>query len=276
MEEELHSPRRAHVIFAVLIIVSISLLAAHLTLPVRALKHFVYYIVNPTPVAASRALQSGQYLARNLRDLIRVNEDNIRLRSTIRRYSYLDAEYRRMKEENLRLQAVVGFKPPPGRSAVAARIVSREPSNWFQSALIDRGSASGLKEDQPVIAFAHDRPAVLGRIGDVYANTARVILITSPLSAVPVHIRALSEDGLLEGQNTGRLRMNYIMPEGVVSIGDDIVTSALSSVFPEGISIGQVLEVLNAKDDPMRSAVIKPALDFNHLREVIVLIPENQ
>jgi rod shape-determining protein MreC len=66
--------------------------------------------------------------------------------------------------------------------------------------------------------------------------------------------------------------MNYLLLEGKAAIGDEVVTSPLSSVFPQGLAIGTIRDILTLPNEPFKSAVIEPAVNINSLREVVVLI----
>ena len=127
----------------------------------------------------------------------------------------------------------------------------------------------------PVLAWTAGKPAVMGRVEEVFQNSAKVVLITNILSAMPGEIKSLSEDGLVEGQNGHNLKINYLVPETKVRVGDEVVTSPLSSVFPPGILIGTVTDFSASGDEAFRSAIIKPAVNFNNLREAVVLIAED-
>jgi rod shape-determining protein MreC len=273
MEEDLISRRRSNFTFLLLLAVTIFFLTAHLTGYVRGLKNFLFYILYPTPAAASRVIQLEQQTSENLKEIVRIHQENLMLKGVLEKYAFLDIEWKRAQEENIRLRQLVNFSTPAAKESIVARVITREPGSWFQWVTIDRGSAEGLFVDAPVLAWAGERPAVLGRVGEVYTHTAKVILITNILSALPVQIRSISEDGLLEGQNSGYLKANYLLPEGNLMIGDEIVTSPLSAVFPSGIAIGTIVDLSPAAHEAFRSATVKPAVNLNKLREVIILVP---
>jgi rod shape-determining protein MreC len=177
---------------------------------------------------------------------------------------------------SVRLRQLVDFPMPAAQRSVVARVVTREPGSWFQWVIIDRGRAEGLFVIAPVLAWAGDKPAVLGRVGEVFDHSAKVVLITSVISSLPVKVTSCEQDGLMEGQNNTRMKLNYLLPESKITIGDEVVTSSLSTVFPPGIRVGYIHDYMGNESDAYRSAVVKPAVNFNSLREVAVLIPENR
>lgn len=272
MDEDFYTRRRANFGLVILLTVSILLLTAHLSNFVRGLKNFAYYIVAPTPQSANRVIHSGNNLFQTFKEVVSIHQDNIALRTSLEKYTYLDTEFRQMKEENQRLRSLVGFPLPPEHSSVIARVITREPGSWFQHIIVDKGYAEGIYLDAAVLAWANDKPAVLGRVAEVREHSAKVVLITNVLSAMPVQLRVTGEDGLLEGSNSHRMRLSYLIPETKAAIGDEVVTSPLSTVFPPGIVIGQVSDMVAAAQEAFRTAVVKPAVDFSSLREVVVLV----
>lgn len=274
MDEDFYTRRRANFGLVILLTVSILLLTAHLSNFVRGLKNFVYYIVAPTPQSANRVVHSGNDLFLTFKEVVSIHQDNLALRSALEKYTYLDSEFRQMKEENQRLRTLVGFPMPPERASVIARVVMREPGSWFQHIIIDKGSMDGIYLDAAVLSWAKDKPAVLGRVAEVREHSAKVVLITNVLSAMPVQLRQTGEDGLLEGSNGHRMRLSYLVPETRAAIGDEVVTSPLSTVFPPGIAIGQISDMVTAAQEAFRTAVVKPAVDFSSLREVVVLVEQ--
>ncbi len=274
MEEEIVSHRKANYAFLLLFTINIFLLTANLTNYICTIKNFIYYVLFPSSNAASCIVDSAGKFSSNVREIVRVHQENLELKEAIKRYSFLEAESQRAKEENLRLRSLVGFPAVKQTKFIVAHIISREPGSWFQWITIDRGQKDGVFLDAPVLAWAGDKPSVLGRVGEVFAGSAKVVLITNLLSAIPGEIKLLNEDGLVEGQNGHMLKINYLVSDTKVRIGDEVVTSPLSSVFPAGIAIGKVTDFARVDNEAFHSAVVKPAANFNNLREVIIVIPE--
>ena len=276
MEEDFFSHRQSNLVFLFLVAVNIFLLTAHLSGFVRGFKNFFFYILAPAPQSAARVMQVEQGVVGNLQEIVNVHQENVALRKLVEQYALMQNEYERAREENLRLRSLVNFPVPPKNRSIVARVITREPSSWFQWVIIDKGKADGILADAPVLTWVDNAPAVLGRVGEVSQHSAKVVLITNVLSALPSMVKASGEDGLLEGQNGLKLKLNYLLPEGKVAIGDEITTSALSSVFPSGILIGKVQDINTKENEQFHSAIVKAAVNFNTLREVVVLMPAGE
>jgi len=273
MEEEIVSRRKANYAF-LLFAVNIFLLTANLTIYVRTIKNFIYYVLFPSNFAATHIVESANKLSSNIKEIVNIHQENLSLKQSIERFSLMEADWNNTKEENQRLRSIVGFSAVKNSRPLAAHIVSREPGSWFQWITIDKGRHDGVYINAPVLAWIGDKPAVMGRVEEVFLNSAKVVLITNILSAMPGEIKAISEDGLVEGLNGHKLKINYLVPDSKVKLGDEVVTSPLSSVFPPGILIGIISDFSASGDEAFRSAVVKPAVNFNNLREAIVLIAE--
>ncbi len=274
MEDLFHTRRASNLSFAFLLALTVFLLTAHLTGYIHLLKNFLFYVISPAPVTASKVVMSSKDVGSTIKELVRVHQENTALRKMLQDYEKLDSEYHGALEENSRLRALVKFPAPPGTKPVSARVSGREPESWFQSIIIDRGSDAGIVVDAPVLAWRGSKPVVLGRVSEVHGDSSEIVLLTNPLFSTPAQIRSTAEDGLLEGQNSPYLKMNYLLIEGKAAIGDEVVTSPLSSVFPQGIAIGTIRDITPLANEPFKSAVIEPAVNINSLREVVVLIDQ--
>jgi len=153
---------------------------------------------------------------------------------------------------------------------LGANIISLDPSNWFDTFYIDRGARDGLQRDMAVLA-----PGGLGgRIFKVGHNYAVVHTLVEDTSSVSAQGRRSGDWGVVRGDinlsSHGLLRMEFIEPGADIAVGDEIVTSSTSSVFPPGIHIGYVVEVTQLATG-MRSALVQPSVDFSRLSSVLVI-----
>ena len=277
MQEEFHSSRRSNLIFVFLIIVNLFLLTARLTNYVVVLKNFLYYVVNPVPKVADSILVSSYDVLKNIRDIIFIHQENAKLKNVLKKYSFLETDYENLLKENSELKQILDMPVPYRHRMVLARVVNREAASWFEWIGINKGLEDGLYVDSPVFAWIDGKIVVLGRVWEVYNNTSKIILITNNLSSLPSQVKGLNEDGLIEGQNSHILRMDYLLPGSRIQIGDEVVTSSVSSVFPPGVTIGHVREyVPPTKYDTLRSAKVVPAYCKDTLKRVAILIPDSR
>jgi rod shape-determining protein MreC len=273
MHEDFVAYRKPLLTFLFLLSVNVFFLTGNLTEYVRTIKNYFFYIISPTPFAASRLVITGQKFSDNVAEIVKVHQENLMLKRSLEKYVNLENEAKQAKTENERLLKLVNFPSPKQTRSVPARVITRVPGDWFEWIAIDRGRQDGIFPNAPVFAWMDDQMAVIGRIGEAANNSSKVVLLTSLLSSFPVTVKSLDEDGLLEGQNGPLLEINYLLPDTKITVGDEITTSSLSSVFPSGIIVGHVVDIRKMQNQKFRTVTVKPFANLNRLREVIVLVP---
>jgi rod shape-determining protein MreC len=170
--------------------------------------------------------------------------------------------------ENATLREQLGFKEAnPDFRLVAAEVIGRDPSNFLEYILIDRGSSDGITANMPVVTSQ----GLVGRIVEVYPRSSRVLLITDPSSSVNALIQSSRATGVVQGQTDGSLVMRYIQQGEEVKVGDLVLTSGLGGHFPKRLIVGQVTSVRQRDVEPFQEAEVKPTVQFNHLEIVLII-----
>lgn len=173
-----------------------------------------------------------------------------------------------LKQENIRLKGILRFKQDSRFNLLAARVIGKSPTPWFSIININKGRASGIRVDMPVIG----RDGLVGRVIEVYPLNSKVMLLVDPESSVAAADERSRDFGMAEGALPNKLFLKYVDAKGDVQIGDTIVTSHLSDIFPAGIQIGQVLSASKKEYDLFYRIELKPAVDFSKLEEVFVVL----
>lgn len=185
--------------------------------------------------------------------------ENLRLRAELVRME----EYRL---ENQRLKRLLDFAEQQQVDGIAARIIGVDGSNWFSTVTIDKGSNHGVIEGMAVV----NDQGVVGRIVRCSARSSRVLLITDASSAVASLVERSRTRGVGRGTGAG-LTLDYVaLPEDVAS-GDQVVTSGVGGVFPGGLLVGSVTEVVRGGFGMFLTIEVQPAVDFARLEEVLVV-----
>jgi len=166
-----------------------------------------------------------------------------------------------------RLEKIQNFRNSRNYASIVANVIGRDPSNWNASLIIDRGHAEGISVGQPVV----NPLGVVGRIFEVGEHTAKVILLSDPTFAVAAVDERSRENGLLTGTLQGVLRLQYLTSNADVKVGDDLVTSRLSTAFPEGILIGRIKDVQASVNSHTVECMVEPAVDLSELEQVIII-----
>ncbi|KLU59567.1 cell shape-determining protein MreC precursor [Peptococcaceae bacterium CEB3] len=160
---------------------------------------------------------------------------------------------------------------------VGATIIDRNPTAWYQTLTLNRGSADGVAVNDPVIANL----GLVGKVVSVTAKTAEVLLITDGQGQVSALVRDSSGNptfGIVQGTykagsrltSTGHLEMLFRRADKV-NVGDLVVTSGLGGVYPVDMPVGKVQEVQLDKTGLLKTAYIEPLVNFDSLEEVYIV-----
>jgi len=157
---------------------------------------------------------------------------------------------------------------------VAAKIVSKEPGNWYYRFKIDKGSNDGLAVGMNVISANGN--GLVGIITEVTSDYATVRAIIDDVSEVSAMVQATLDKCVVSGDlqliDSGRIRLTGLKdPDDEVQEGYQIVTSDISSKYLEGILIGYVTELSDDANNLTKSGYLVPAVDFGHLSEVLII-----
>ena len=160
---------------------------------------------------------------------------------------------------------------------VGARIIARDSGNWFYSFVINKGEADGLSVDMNVMAGS----GLVGRIVDVGSNWAKVKAIIADDSNVSAMVLSSSDNMIVSGDlklyASGVISFEQLVDsDDVVVEGDKIVTSNISDKYLPGILIGYISTINRDANNLTKSGYITPAVDFEHLEEVLVILELKQ
>jgi rod shape-determining protein MreC len=255
---------------------ALALLSLPLTGKVQALRACISYLLNPPLFYGSQGVQRLGGLPSDAARLISHDIELQRLRRQSREAALLRAENEALIEENARLRLSSGLKPPGGRMLRWARVMERDPAHWHRSILIDAGGEEGILLNSPVLSLQGERFGVVGRVIEVFPRTSKVLLLTDEASAVAACLGEKQWDGLVQGQGTSRLRMNYLPVEAAPTVGEGVFTSPTSATFPPGLLIGTVSKIFER--DPfltLQAVEVVPAAPVGALAEVMIIVPQD-
>jgi rod shape-determining protein MreC len=152
---------------------------------------------------------------------------------------------------------------------IPARIIGFDTSNYYRSAIIDKGREDGVNQNLPVCdKFGH----LLGRTAEpITGSQARVILITSEDSGVAVITTSDKMVGILSGNGQGECLIKYVMASSPLGVeGDEVQTSGFDKIFPPGLKVGRIVSI-SAEKGVFKKIVVKPYFDLRELDVVAVL-----
>lgn len=206
-------------------------------------------------------------LVGDYRELINVREENRRLREQLRQHQAATTSYREAVATNVRLQKLLELKESLPDPNLSARVIGRDPSQWFQTLTIDRGSSDGVERGMPAITVE----GIVGQVIETSPHYAKVLLATDPNSAIDVIVQKNRVQGIIKGDGEGFI-LHYVLRNSDVEEGDHIITSGLGGVFPKGMAVGQVAEVVRAPRGLFQGIRVAPAADFSRLEHLLIVM----
>ena len=244
----------------------------------RPLNTVVGYVVVPFQRGISTV---GGWLSNRSEELVQIRtllDENARLREEIAALTEENTLLQQDKYELNRMRELVSLDEQYGEyTKVGARIIGRDSGNWYSSFVIDKGEEDGLAVDMNVIAGG----GLVGRITSVGPNWARVTSIIS--DNVNVSAMTLStEDNLTITGDLKLMANNCITFSQLVDSkdkvveGDKVVTSDISDKYLPNILIGYINTINKDNNNLTKSGLVTPAVDFEHLSEVLVITDRKQ
>lgn len=157
---------------------------------------------------------------------------------------------------------------------VAANVIAMDGTNWFSTFTIDKGTKDGIQKGMNVIAGS----GLVGIVTDAGPNFAKVRSIIDDSSNVSSMVLT-TKDNFNVGGSLKSMNKDKVLPftelrdeDDKVKVGDPVVTSYVSDQYQEGILIGYVASVEKNANNLTKSGTITPVVDFQHLREVLVIM----
>jgi len=220
---------------------------------------------------------SSQQLAGTMGDTVVSRRELLRLNDELRRENQqLRLQAMQAQEtgsENARLRQLVGWQRQTSWKFKLAKVVLREPANWWRTVQIDLGSRDGLRVNLPVLTT----DGLVGRISSVSLTRSQVVLLGDPNCKVSARVENEAHDTGVIGASgpldTEFVGLGYLSRNANLKPAQNVVTSGEGGIFPPGIPIGKVVDV-QAVDFGLRTqARVRLAANLNALEEVWVMFP---
>jgi len=240
-------------------------------------KSLFLYLVTPGPTVVSKLLNETGRIGERVSRLVSAHEENKILRE---RLNFLLQEREKLQEtisENRRLRKILEYQEGAPYELVSASVVGWDPSLFSSALLIDKGVNQGIERDAPVVAWqettnpSDSGMVVVGRISESDAVMSKVLLITDSNSELAAMVERSREKGVIVGTGGRLLLLKYLSPSADLKVGDLIVTSGMGRIFPPGLAIGSVEEVISGVGGLERRAMVVPRFSGNRLEDVQII-----
>ncbi len=260
---------RREIVFTLLLLVSLGMLVSHHEpgLITRSVRQGVAFVVMPFQKISHGVVDKSRQVFTLFTSMRVLRKENDALRQKVEKLMLRNAQLSDLNQENQALREALGYRERTHHEFIPADIVGRDASSWLKRAVVDRGQADGVMAGAGVVM----PNGVVGRITDVNYYSATVMLLPDTQSAVAGTVERSGISGTIKGNNDRTLSMMYVSNEDDVKVGDTIITSTLSTLFPPGLPIGEVISVHPSENGLMLDIKVKPRINFKTLNRVLIL-----
>lgn len=237
----------------------------------KVVENAVQYVITPIQKGVNMLSGGSSNVISRFKDINMLQESNQILAEQVAQLSYDNNILEQYRSENEALKELLQLaerhKKYPSQGS---NIIAKDPGNWYKVFIIDQGTKAGLNQDDAILSSG----GLVGHIIESGSLTSKVLTIIDDRSSVSATVLRTGEIGILKGDieltGQGFCRFEIDIQSEVIK-GDQIVTSHLSEIYPPGITIGVVEEIIISKNGLTQHAYVRPIVDFKHLKQVLVL-----
>lgn len=228
-------------------------------------------VINPVQrifVDLKNKIQGNSAYFSNMESIMQENEElkskNSELETALRELEIIKAENTKLQEYMNLTQKYSSYNTIP------AYVINRDVSNYSSTLILNVGEKDGIKENMTVIA---DK-GLVGHVISVENSTCKVQVIIDPASTVSCTISTTGESIICKGtlENNQILRASYIPTGAELIQGDKVYTSGIGGIYPKGIIIGDIKEIITTSNITDRYAIVEPVVDFSKVDTVLLIV----
>jgi rod shape-determining protein MreC len=225
------------------------------------------WVMRPLQIAAQGTVNWISGLRDNYDTLAGFRSENERLRKRIQNLEIERQKLLEAEATNSRLKQLLDLRSNLPGTAVTASIIANSATGWFQSCLLDKGSADGVRKGMAVVTPL----GVVGQVVSVTPRTAKVLLLTDPNSGIDVLVQRTRARGIVSGSLENGPVLKYVKRSEDIQEGDRLITSGTDGVFPKGMMVGTVIKVTKQHIGLFQFVEVLPAVQSARVENVLVV-----
>ncbi|MEE4262552.1 MAG: rod shape-determining protein MreC [Desulfobacteraceae bacterium] len=264
-------PRKIVLIVGVIVLIAVNIIVLSVSskrYTTFGLERIAISFISPFQELVTHTMRFTRDIWRQYFYLVTVTRQNQVLKAQLNQMIGVNNQWQETELANTRLRNLLGFQKTISEMVVAAEVIGKDPSAWFKTVIIDKGSADGLTRGLPVVM----PQGIAGQVIEVSNHYSKVMLIIDRNSAVDALVQRSRARGVIKGESTDRCRLDFALRKNDIRVGDTVVSSGLDGVYPKGLRIGIVAEVIEHDADIFHEVIITPFVDFEKLEEVLVIL----
>lgn len=200
-----------------------------------------------------------------------VRQENLSLKTDLEDARIQIQQLEAQASEAGRLQALLGFKQDyQAAPLIAAEVIGTSPTGAVRTVMINRGKSDGLEVNMAVLT----PEGLVGKLVAVHSDTAVVLLLTDPKSAVGVVTSDTRVHGILKGNGSQACEMAYVPSEEDIEAGTLLLTSGQDQIHPKGLPVGRVVTAERGdreRNEFFWTIEVEPAVRLSRLEQVLIL-----
>ena len=265
------------VLFSLLVLAAVAVAVSFLVLRssngISVFENVVGTVFRPIESAFSSAAGGVKNFFSNWRNYDKLQREYETLEMTNEELSLKLSGGEETEQENARLKVLLDAQDAyESLDPIYAKVIARDPGQWFDTFTINRGTTHGVTEGMSVVTGA----GLVGYVYEAGLTYAKVLTIIDTRSAVAVLVQRTRDNGVMRGEVTeasdsAECYTYYLPNVNNILPGDVIVTSGTDSLYPKGLTIGEVIAVSQETSSDGSYVIVSPYVDFRHVEEVLVL-----
>lgn len=212
---------------------------------------------------------------KSVQELGSLKKEYLALLEKIEEYERIQRDSVYIRRENEQLKELLGFSKTISYRYFVAEIIGKEPDNLFSSFVVNKGSAAGVKKNMAVIAYQDGERGLVGKVIQVGLHESLVMPIYDSNFFVSSRLLDSRYEGIVNGQGNAQkpVVMRYVKKRAKdeIQIGNMVITSGLSGVYPPDIPIGRVERMIIQDYETSITLELTPVIDFSKLEYVFIV-----
>jgi rod shape-determining protein MreC len=255
------------IVLAILLVFSVLSLSLKRSPVLKKVEALVVTVTAPGLQALEYVGRSGKQLWQDYFNLVGAKRENTRLRQSLEEYRQKEIRFQEAQQALTRLEGLLDLKRQVALPVIGARVIAYDPSLWSRCAIIDQGKAQGVKNALPVLA----PEGIVGRVVETFPQYAKVMLIVDRKSGADAVVQRTRVRGILQGKGGNRCSLDFVPKSADVQLGDLVLASGLTGIYPKGLVFGKVTEANKKNPGVFQEIEVTPAVDLSALEEVLVV-----
>lgn len=250
----------------IIILLVVFFIVLNFTTISKEVKNFFYSISSPIQKTFWQAGDRVSDFFEAIQNIKKLQKENEELKLRVEGLIAENTILKELKKENEILRDALEIGLEKDFQLVFTKIIGKDISQ--DTILINKGSKDGILKDFPVIT---QEKILVGRVGEVYDNFSKVILISNKESSFDAKIPDTEIQGIVKGKGNLESFLDLILKEKEIKEGDLVITTSLGGIFPEGLLVGKVKTVKKSDVEPFQKAEISLFFDIKEIENLFII-----